>query len=181
MTSAPTDEEQHLLQRLDAAVRCDETRAAIAPIVARVEQTLARDSSAIEAWEPIPLDAYGERLPPEIRSSWVFILRGGVTTGAERHPNSHQRMISWHGHGDFQVNDGQQWRSHFLVSDMGAALEDRWISIPPNTWHQGVVSESDWVVVSFHTASAPELIEERPDPRDERLTRQRKYLEVQQA
>jgi len=65
-------------------------------------------------------------------------------------------------------------------------LEERWISIPSNTWHQGVVSDRDWVVVSFHTVPADELIEERPDPRDPdpfrpRLTRRRKYVEVRQA
>ena len=111
----------------------------------------------------------------------MFILRAGVTTGAERHPNSHQRMMSWSGHGDFQVHDGQRWRSHFMVSDRRAPLEDRWISIPPNVWHQGVVSAKDWVVVSFHTVLAKDLVEERPDASDPSNVRGRRYVEVEQG
>jgi hypothetical protein len=108
-----------------------------------------------------------------------------VTTGAERHPNSRQRMVSWSGGGDFQVHDGARWQSHRLVSDPAAPLERRWVSIPPDTWHQGVVADADWLVVSFHTVAAAELIEERPDPGDPdpfhpRRTRRRRYAEVVQ-
>jgi hypothetical protein len=119
------DLERLILERLDAAVRSEAARAAIAPIVARVEGTMARDPGAIEAWEPIPLEVYDARLPREIRSSWVFILRAGVTTGAERHPNSRQRMTSWSGGGDFQIHDGRRWLSHPMVSDPTAPFEDR--------------------------------------------------------
>ena len=53
-----------------------------------------------------------------------------------------------------------------LTSDSDAPLEKRWISIPQNVWHQPVISkETDWVVVSFHTVPAEELIEERPESR----------------
>ena len=57
------------------------------------------------------------------------------------------------------------------------ALEQKWISIPPNVWHQVVVPEGDdWVVVSFHTVPAEDLIEERPEVADPSQTRQRLYL-----
>jgi hypothetical protein len=52
------------------------------------------------AWEPIPLDLYKVPLPKAIHSSWVFILRANTVSGAERHPNSHQRMMSYRGTGD---------------------------------------------------------------------------------
>jgi hypothetical protein len=177
--------ERSILQSLDEAVSTSEAAAALRPICERVLATLARGPGEIEAWEPVPLDLYGGVLPSEIRSSWVFVLRRGVTTGAERHPNSRQRMMSWSGGGDFQVHDGKRWRSHRLVSDPGAPLEERWISIPAETWHQGVVGEEDWLVVSFHTVAAEELIEERPDPADPdsfhpRRTRRRKYVDVAQ-
>jgi hypothetical protein len=68
-----------------------------------------------------------------------------------------------------------------MISDRKAPLEDRWISIPPNVWHQGVVSARDWVVVSFHTVPAADLVEERPDALDPLNTRQRRYVEVPQA
>jgi hypothetical protein len=52
----------------------------------------------------------------------------------------------------------------------------RWVSIPAGTWHQAVVPDEDWVVVSFHTVPEDELIEERPDRDDAGSTRLRTYL-----
>jgi steroid delta-isomerase-like uncharacterized protein len=169
-------QERSLLEALDALLHSNAARAQIHPIVERVAQELARDRTAPMAWEPIPLSLYGEGLPQPIRSSWVFILRAGATTGAERHPNSHQRMMSYHGTGDMQTGGEGHWQSHPLVSVDGAGLEQRWISIPPNVWHQAVVADQDWVVVSFHTVPAEELIEERPDAADSGRTNQRRYL-----
>jgi hypothetical protein len=183
---ALTEKEMRILERLDAAVSSPGAREALARIAARVEETLRRGAEAIEAWEVVPLDVYGEGLPSDVGSSWIFVLRHGVTTGAERHPNSRQRMVTWSGGGDIQVHDGERWRSHLLAVPSGRPLEDRWISIPPDTWHQGVVSGEDWVVVSFHTVPAEELVEERPDPADSdpfrpQRTRRRRYVEVKQA
>jgi len=125
------------------------------------------------AWEPIALETFGA-LPSAIRSGWVFILRAGSDTGAERHPNSHQRMMSFDGTGDLKTdaksaeNEVQTeseivWQSNLLVSDPQAPLERRWVSIPQNIWHRPAIPKgADWVVVSFHTVPAAELIEERP-------------------
>jgi hypothetical protein len=53
--------------------------------------------------------------------------------------------------------------SNVLVSDAGATLEWRWISIPKNVWHRPVIPKgADWLVASFHTVPPDELIEERP-------------------
>jgi hypothetical protein len=185
VTEAWSPSERRILESLDAALSRPEVAAKLTGIGERVLATLARGPREIEAWDSVPLSLYGSALEPEIKSSWVFVLRNGVTTGAERHPNSRQRMVSWSGGGDFQVHDGERWRSHFLVSDRDAPLEQRWISIPPETWHQGVVGSQDWLVVSFQTVRAEELIEERPDPSDPdpfhpRRTRRRKYAEVVQ-
>jgi L-amino acid N-acyltransferase YncA len=169
-------QEQLILESLDALLQSDAVRAGLEPIVERVERDLARDEGAAMAWESIPLSIYGEGLPPLVRSSWVFILRAGATTGAERHPNSHQRMMSFRGTGDLQTGGEGQWQSNPLVSERDADLERRWASIPVNVWHQAVVSKSDWVVVSFHTVPAHELIEERPNPTAIGLTVQRRYV-----
>ena len=107
-------------------------------IAARLEGELAKDPRALMAWEVVPLSSYGVELPEVIRSSWVFILRAGVATGAGRHPNSQQRMLSYRGAGNFPVWDGGGWRSNHLVSDRGAPLENRWVSIPVNAWHQSL-------------------------------------------
>jgi hypothetical protein len=224
-----TREERSLLEGIDKMLRAEEVRAQIQPVVERVRAELQRKTTAVMTWEPISLTTYGSALPPEIRSSWVFILRAGANTGAERHPNSHQRMMSFEGSGDMQVEDrcrksdvppsrsygaassgqmsevsefrkakqtlnaqrstsnaevkpqsaepGGKWQSNVLVSDPHALLERRWISIPQNVWHQPVVSkEADWVVVSFHTVPAEELIEERPIDVGAEGTRQMRYV-----
>ena len=167
-------EEKLLLETLDRIVRSEKVRAHILPIVARVRADLAKKSNALMSWEPVGLEIFGNDLPPAIESAWLFVLRAGVDTGAERHPNSHQRMMTFAGTGDMKVdakgtpNEVEAeseiaWHSHILVSDSNAPLERRWISIPKNIWHRPVIpKDEEWVVVSFHTVSAAELIEERP-------------------
>src|SRR5881392_3666420 len=159
-----TKEERSRLEALDTALRSDNVREHIRSVVARVREQLARRKDALMNWEPFPLDVLATTLPPEIRSAWVFVLRVGADTGPERHPNSHQRMMSFEGSGDLQTGAPGTWQSKILISDPEAPLERRWISIPQNVWHRPIVGpDTDWVVVSFHTVPAEELIEERPD------------------
>ena len=172
-----TKEERSRLEALDTALRSDSVREHIRSVVVRVREQLARKKDALMSWEPFPLDVLATTLPPEIRSAWVFVLRAGADTGAERHPNSHQRMMSFEGSGDLQTGGPGHWQSNVLVSNPEALLEQRWISIPQNVWHRPVVGvDADWAVVSFHTVLANELIEERPDTRSKHRTKQMKYL-----
>jgi hypothetical protein len=168
-------EESSILEALDLAVRSEAIRPKIEAIVARVEQKLRERPDDVLAWEPIPPDFYTVPLPETIRSSWVFILRANTTTGAERPPNSHQRMMSYRGSGDFQTRPEGDWWSHRLKSDPTAPIAERWISISPHVWHQGVVPGENWVVVSFHTVAEHELIEERPVTDTTDAVRQRTY------
>jgi hypothetical protein len=85
-----TADERTRLESLDAILRTENVREQIRPIVDRVRMDLARNKKALMAWEPISLTVFESALPPGIRSAWVFILRAGADTGAERHPNSHQ-------------------------------------------------------------------------------------------
>jgi hypothetical protein len=149
-------------------------RTQLLPIIERIRAELARKSDALMTWEPVPLNTFGGRLPPSIKSGWVFVLRADTDAGFERHPNSHQRMVTLAGTGDMkidikgmpnEVNDESEivGQSNVLVSDADAPLERRWISIPKNVWHRPVISKgADWLVVSFHTVPPDELIEERP-------------------
>ena len=173
-----TTEERSRLESLDRIVQSNKGK--IQAVVDRVRAELTRNSKAVMAWEPIPLETFGRGLPPEIRSGWIFVLRAGADTGPERHPNSHQRMMTLEGGGDMKVRAGLalRWQSNFLISDPDAPLERRWISIPPNTWHRPVVGrDADWVVVSFHTVPAEELVEEKPDFDRGHGTRRKKYVE----
>ena len=169
--------DQKTLRILEEIVKQESVRAAIDSLIPKVEQKLETDPKAILAWEPIPLDTYGGKLPDTIHSSWVFVIRAQSESGAERHPNSHQYMMSYRGSGDLQIKTGKKWESNLLVSDPKETLERRWVSIPPYTWHQAVTSQKNWTVVSFHTAPEEELIEERPDSSNTQSTHQRLYLE----
>ena len=172
-----TKEERSRLEALDAVLRSESVREHIRSVVTRVREQLARRKDALMTWEPFPLDLLATTLPPEIRSGWVFVLRAGADTGAERHPNSHQRMMSFEGSGDMQTGEPGKWQSNVLVSDPDAPLERRWISIPRDAWHRPRIdAAADWAVVSFHTVPADELIEERPDDSREAGMRQMKYL-----
>lgn len=169
-------QERRILEALDAAVRAQDVRPILDEIAARVEKQLIEDPQAPLTWEPVPLAAYRTELPAGILSSWVFVLRANSTSGAERHPNSHQRMMAWRGSGDMEIWQEGNWRSHVLQVDPAAPLEERWVSIPVNVWHKPVMGPETWVVVSFHTVPAEELIEERGDPAQETNLRQRTYL-----
>ena len=172
-----TTEERSRLELLDAALQSAGVRDHIRSVVIRVSKALARKKDALMSWEPVPLHIFPTSLPPEVRSAWVFVLRAGADTGAERHPNSHQRMMSFEGTGDLQTGEPGKWQSNVLVSDPDAPLERRWISIPTNAWHRPVINAAaNWAVVSFHTVPAEELVEERPDESPQAVTRQMNYL-----
>jgi len=172
-----TAAERSRLELLDAALQSGSVRDHIRSVVVRVSEAMAREKDALMRWEPVPLHIFVTILPHEIRSAWVFVLRAGADTGAERHPNSHQRMMSFEGSGDLQTGKPGKWQSNVLVSDPDAPLERRWISIPTNVWHRPVINTApNWAVVSFHTVPAEELVEERPDDSREAGTRQMKYL-----
>ena len=166
--------EQELLRRLDGLVSMPRITEHIAPVIARVERRMTDDPKSIEEWEPLPIDLFAD-LPSGIRSAWVFILGANHESGFERHPNSHQRVMSYRGWGDFQVGYPNTASNH-LVSDRDLDIERRWVSIPVNEWHQAVVPKQNWVVVSFHTVLAAELIEERPTNQEFRATKRRTYI-----
>ena len=164
-----------LIPILDRAVWVALTAGRLDAVTRRVRAALVRDEALRLAWEPVPLEAYRD-LPDQIRSSWVFVLRAGTTTGAERHPNSIQRVMSFRGTADLQTWEDGRWRSNQLGG--GDALADRWLTIPENVWHRPVIAPgSDWIVVSFHTADDTHLIEERPldDERPETSASQHLY------
>jgi hypothetical protein len=173
-----TPEERTRLESIETVLRSETVREQIRPIIERVRAELGRKKEALMTWEPIPLTIFGRALPREIRSAWVFVLRAGADTGAERHPNSHQRMMTFEGSGDMKTGEPGKWQSNVLISNPEAPLEQRWISIPQNVWHRPVVgADADWTVVSFHTVLAEELIEEKPDDSAEDGTKQMKYLQ----
>jgi hypothetical protein len=153
--------ERDILESLDRTIQSPRAAAFLSALTAEVSADLKRDPAARLAWRTVPLEVY-DRLPGGIASSWVFVLRAGCSSGAERHPNSIQRVMSYHGRADMQMWGGGRWVSNLLSSDVDADLEARWLTIPTNVWHRPVMGDVDWTVVSFHTASDTALIEELP-------------------
>ena len=151
--------ERDILQSLDRAVREPRAAERLRALVDDVSALLARDPAARLAWRTVPLDVYAS-LPQGIASSWVFVLRAGCSSGAERHPNSMQRVMSYRGSADMRTWNGKRWVSNHLGSEPEGGMESRWLSIPSNVWHRPVMGEADWAVVSFHTATDSALIEE---------------------
>src|SRR2546426_2071256 len=82
-----------VIPALDALVRTTSAAVQVREALQRVLQQLASSTERM-AWEIIPLSALRCSLPASIRSCWVFGIRAGAETGAERHPNSHQRSLS---------------------------------------------------------------------------------------
>jgi hypothetical protein len=150
-----------VLRALDEVVRADAVASVVHDTLARVLQELDA-SASVMAWEVVPVEAFKCALPQAVRSCWTFVIRAGADTGAERHPNSHQRSFSLTGTGTFELFEGTAWQSHPLVSSDGASTEQRAVSIPPSTWHRLFVGSESWGMISFHTVAPEDLVEERP-------------------
>lgn len=169
--------EQAILTALNKFLEIPSLRKRIETTARRLERKLEADPAATMTWAVLPLGRLSHSLPRTIYSAWVFVLRARTVTGAERHPNSRQRTHSWRGRANFQTSvDGRRWRANRMQSDPGARFDERWLSIPRGMWHRPVIGEEHWVVVSFHTAPAEELIEERPKPGTARGALRRLYL-----
>jgi hypothetical protein len=153
--------ERSILESLDRATRVPRAAEFLFALASEVSAVLQRDPATRLAWRSVPLEIY-DNVPEGIASSWVFVLRAGCSSGAERHPNSVQRVMSYQGRADMQTWGGGRWVSNVLSSDVDIDLEARWLTIPTNVWHRPVMGDVDWTVVSFHTASDAALIEELP-------------------
>ena len=151
--------ESDVLDQLERAIDAA-MRETVLPAFVRDAQTRLRERSDLQmTWSSIPLSLYRD-LPGDVQSAWVFVLRAGISTGAERHPNSRQRMVSHAGVGDIRTWEESGWRSNVLSGEGDGRVS---LSIPPNVWHRPVIpAGADWTVLSFHTAPDAELIEERP-------------------
>jgi hypothetical protein len=167
--------ENELLKLLDGKIYHPSAVRMIDEIAARVEGRLQTNSRSLMEWESVPLDVFGG-VPEMIRSSWIFILRGRADIGAERHPNSHQRSMSYRGEGTFYMMENDEWVPHSISDTRDHPIDDRWVSIPVHGWHRVVAGPKNWVIVSFHTVQAEELIEEKMVGNDPSQTHRQPYL-----
>jgi len=155
------DENEHeLVALLEDLSVTDSAQSAIERAVAQAKQELKDKEEKLGGSVQLPLSVFGDKLPPFIKSCRVFVLRGGTEFKIERHPNSHQRVLSLEGSGEIRVfHDDGTWTASF-GSVRQAPLDKRWASLHENVWHQPVAGPDDWAVLAFHTASEEDLIDE---------------------
>ncbi len=147
----------------------------IAPMLARVERSLADHPGQPQAWEPLTLGTLPFQMPAGVRSCWVFVLRAGASFGAERHPNSHQRTVALSGDALFELFIDGDWSQRPIRTSDSENDSVSAVSIPPSVWHRITVGPTNFVSMSFHTVPAEQLIEETPVGEDLSVTTQRLY------
>ena len=155
--------EQEYLRKIEVLLESKSAQFVIDKAVSETKAMLGADPERLTAAVQVSLSVFGDSLPPEIKSCRVFALRAGLESGIECHPNSHQRVLSLEGTGEIRVFDDPEPYTVSLRSDMGGPLELRWGSLQENIRHQPVAGKEDWVVLTFHTASEAELIDEYKD------------------
>lgn len=153
-------EQTSVLETLDEIVQQSRVAQALDSAVCKAQEQLSQNPDAVSASVTVSLDVYGEQLPKIIQSSRVFVLRARTQSKRERHPNSHQRVLSYRGCGDIRTFEEKTWRSHFITSNPSAGIDERWVSVPQRIWHQPIAGENDWVSIAFHTVSQEELVDE---------------------
>ena len=112
--------------------------------------------------ENIPLEIFGDDLPASINLCRLFILKANTKSKIEKHVNSYQRTFSYFGEGNINILENRTWKSNIRKSS-GSLINDRWLSVPENTWHQPIALSTDWITVTFHTASENKIIDEYKD------------------
>ena len=162
--------ESDLMHRLSGLLGDAGVRSSLEAVADDLLDELRNDPAQPKStFRSIPLSLY-RSLPPDIRSSWVFALRGGLSHPPERHPNSIQRMFALNRPGRFGWWDGDQWVTRELLPG------DDGLSIPRDTWHRMPAQEEDWVVASFHTVADDELVKIVGDPASGEVGSTRVYL-----
>jgi len=152
MPEATTD----YLPQLNNAVAQLITRPAIHTLVDTLKNQLQHSSEPF-VWSTVDLKSFAARLPNEIRSCWIFVLKADVRSGCHYHPNSIQHMVMIEGEGTSIVGAISGEMKRFDEPD--CSLADTWYVIPEGTPHEFFPSGSDMVVVSFHTCDSDELEE----------------------
>ncbi|MDZ7759503.1 MAG: hypothetical protein U5L00_04505 [Desulfovermiculus sp.] len=150
------ENEKSILEELDKLVQESD----VTEEIRQAKELLRQDSLLLAGTVPVPLNKLNGPLPAEIGSARIFALRANTCFKTERHPNSRQRVISIEGQGRIVVKDESSPKTEDLTSAQDAPLEQRWSSVPANTWHEPQAGNRDWVLLTFHQVPENELIDE---------------------
>jgi mannose-6-phosphate isomerase-like protein (cupin superfamily) len=125
-------------------------------LIDTLKEKLKRTSEAF-VWSTIDFQTIRVRLPDQIKSCWIFVLKKDVPSGCHYHPNSIQHMVMIEGEGTSRVGSISKEMSRF--GETNFSLEDIWYVIDEGVPHEFFPRATDMVVVSFHTCDSDELEE----------------------
>jgi hypothetical protein len=129
------------------------TRADVVAMIERLKSELGASDEPF-VWATIDIGSVRD-IPEKVRSAWIFALRADRWSGAHYHPNSVQHMAVIEGHGRSRVAGtiGE------MVAFGDGGPGKRWFVIEPGVSHEFYPVDGDMIVMSFHTATAQELLE----------------------
>ena len=151
-------QEKKILEQLDDLLKKKDTIDLITPIINEVKKELEQ-KKIVSVTKNIPVESFSSELPTSINLCRLFILKANTKSKIERHTNSHQRTYTLYGKGDTKIFENNVWKSNVRKSS-GNSIEDKWLSVPENTWHQPIALLDDWITITFHTASESEIVDE---------------------
>jgi branched-chain amino acid aminotransferase len=154
-----TNTDPRTLLALVDLVRRSDFKDTLAAYAMQARARLASDPTAAFSWSALSSRSLPKDLPEGVQSAWVFVVRRGRTAGCHMHPTSTQTTISLEGRGTVYVGEPGNARGVALTADERASADERGVAIAPGTYHDAVAADNEWVVVSFHTASAQGLTE----------------------
>ncbi len=153
--------ENKLLESLDIALNNKLVVPFINEAISNVTIELTK-SNFTSITKNISIDKFNGLLPNQIKLCRIFALKANIKSKVERHTNSPQRTFTYIGEGDTKILENNIWKSN-VKKNVGSSIDDRWLSVPENTWHQPIALSNDWITITFHTASEDEIIDEYRD------------------
>ena len=149
--------ELKIISLLDELLTNESIKKTLDPMISTTKKKFTKGST-LSITETIPLSLFADELPKEISLCRLFILKANTKSKIERHTNSYQRTFTLYGEGDTKILENNIWKSNIRRSS-GTSIDERWLSVPGNIWHQPIALSTDWVTVTFHTASESEIID----------------------
>lgn len=150
--------EKTILEKLDQIIREPQI---INLLISLIEE--AKNEKFFPITENIPLSLFKDKLPRQINLCRIFILPPNTKSKIEKHKNSFQRTVTVFGSGDTKILNNDLWISNVKRAD-GKTIEERWLSVPEDTWHQPISGKEDWITVTFHTALESDIVDEYREP-----------------
>ena len=150
--------ERKVLESLDEILNQKSILSSLVPLIDKTFDEF-KQSGVTSLTKNIPLEIFGDKLPGEINLCRLFILKANTKSKIERHTNSFQRTFTYSGEGDTKVFLNGTWKSETRKSTENS-IEDRWLSVSENIWHEPKALNTNWITITFHTAKENEITDE---------------------